>query len=481
MFPILPLTLLVLNILLAGCQGTVLVGTALSGVLGGRVMRWSKAWIYAVVSYAIGSFLLFVPRKSTAVLPEGVQALSKSLALLMSLLGIIFKTPVSPVAVHCEFKAFLYIFGFGISSALLSFLLLWTRKDSEEPMVFSMKFAPFLYAASISIPGSLFVFKLLQRFDANAAILYSIPASILALSAAIIYSLCRYFTIPWLKKKAFAKYPQELLEFANTGKERTGSVDELPVVNSAMIESSDEIDTVVVVQQAGLNLPQSVLNRLMHSPTRRDVESGSSKRGDTPAPPPTKKEQDRDVMYRQNERALMTLRSEELYSVGLMINVCLMMASTQIISSSWTEGLLSILAGCLGIPFSRAMAKHLGRDLMQIAPSSAMLMITASSIVCAIGTVSGLPVDTLTCMTFNFLGLALMLHFRPPLSSKGRRKSDQSTKVAPIVRWKRLAIVLLGGVMSMVIGVSAVTGLLIVWPSKTGGDAGLVQHQTKDA
>ena len=70
-------------------------------------------------------------------------------------------------------------------------------------------------------------------------------------------------------------------------------------MDSAVVESSDEIDTVAVVQQAGLNFPQSVLNRLMHSPTRRDVESGATKRADTPI----RKEQDRDVLYRQNERA----------------------------------------------------------------------------------------------------------------------------------------------------------------------------------
>ena len=116
-----------------------------------------------------------------------------------------------------------------------------------------------------------------------------------------------------------------------------------------------------------------------------------------------------------------------------------------------------------------------------MAPSSAMLMITASFIVSAIGTVSGLPVDALTCMTFNYLGLAIMLHFRPPLSSKDRRKSDQSTKVAPIVPVEQVGDSAVGWSHGYGNGVSAVTGLLIVWPSKTGGDAGLVQHQTKDA
>lgn len=475
----LKVALLVLNALLTGCQGTVLVGTTFSGVLGGRVMRWNRAWIYAVISYAIGSCLLLVPKETTDVLPLGARALSKALALFMSLLGIILKVPVSPAAIHCNFKESIWILGFGIASALFSFILLWTKKDAEEPMVFSMKFAPLLYAASISIPGSLFVFKVLQRLQASTTILYSVSVSILVLSVATIYPLCYYFLIPWFKKKAFTKYPQELLEFANTSKERTTPINELPVVDSAIFESSDEIDTVAVVQQAGLNLPQSVLNRLMHSPTRKDVESGGGKRGDTPVPP-TKKEHDRDELYRQNERALMTLRSEELYSMGLMISVCLMMASgTQISSDSWTEGLLSVLAGCLGIPFGRVMAKHLGRDLMPISPSSAMLMITASFIVCAIGTISGLPIDASTCMTFNLLGLALILHLRPPPSSKDRRRSDQSTKTISIVRWKSLGVALLGGIMSMVVGASAVTGLLIVWPNKTNVGVDLARQQMK--
>lgn len=472
--------LLALNVLLSGCQGTVFVGTAFSGVLGGRVMRWNKAWIYAVISYVIGSCILFVPKKTTDISPPGAQALSTLLALFMSLLGIIFRIPVSPAAIHGNLKESIYIFAFGISSTLFSLLLLWAKKDAEEPMAFSMKFAPLLYAASISMAGSLFVFKGLQRLQVSTATLYSVSASILVLSVAIIYPLCYYFIIPWFKKRAFAKYPQELLEFANTSKERTTPINELPIVDSAIFESSDEVDAVAVVRQAGLNLPKSVLDRLMHSPTRKDVESGGGKRGDTPVLP-TKKEHDRDVLYRQNERALMTLRSEELYSKGLIISACLMMANgTHISSNSWIEGLLSILAGCLGIPFGRAMAKHLGRDLMPISPSSAMLMITASFVVCAIGTISGLPIDASTCMTFNLLGLALLLHLRPPLSSKDRRRSDQSTKAAPMVRWKNLGIGLLGGTMSMVIGALAVKGLLIVWPNKTNVGAGLVQQQVED-
>ena len=168
------------------------------------------------------------------------------------------------------------------------------------------------------------------------------------------------------------------------------------------------------------------------------------------------------------------LRAEELYSTGLMITACLMMVNTRIRSNGWMEGFLGVLAGCLGILFGRAMAKHLGRDLMPVMPSSAMLMMSASFIVCAIGAVSGLPLDPSTCMAFNYLGLAIMLHFRPPPSPKDRRRSDQSLKVASVVKWKGLAVVLVSEVMSMIVGTSLFMGLLAAWPSRFSGIASSV-------
>lgn len=471
------IVLLALNILLNCCQGTVLVGTIFSGVLGSRVMRWNKAWLYALISHLISSSLLLAPKEAVDVSPVGPHLLSKSLSLIMSSLGIFFRMPVSPAAINGEFREATYILGFGVLSAFLSFLSLWVKGDPEEPMTCSMKFAPFLYVVSISIPGSLFVFKVLHRFQVNSVVLYSVSASLFVLLAVIVYPLCHYFAIPWFKKRAFAKYPQELLEFASIAKERLTSVNGLPIVDSAILESSDEIDAVTVVRQSGLNLPQSVLKKLMHSPPKRDVEAGGVKRGGDIQTPSSKKESDRDALYKQNERALMTLRSEELYSVGLMIAACLMLInSTQISSTGWIEGSLCVLGGSLGASLGGAMAKHLGRNLMQMTPSSAMLMIMASCITCAIGTVSGLPIDVSTCMTFNLLSLALTLHLRPPFSSRDRRKSDQTPKMTLIVHWKSLAMVMLVAVMSIVVGVSAATSLRILWPVKTSASADLVQQ-----
>ena len=99
------ITLLALNVLLTGCQGTVLVGTTLSGVLGGRVMRWSKARVYLPVSYAIGSCILLVSSGEAGALPESARIISKSLALLMSLVGILFRVPISPAAAYCNLKS----------------------------------------------------------------------------------------------------------------------------------------------------------------------------------------------------------------------------------------------------------------------------------------------------------------------------------------------------------------------------------------
>ena len=154
------------------------------------------------------------------------------------------------------FKEFLYILGFGHFKCLA---LLFITSGCKE----GSRGTDGLFHEVCSLPLCHFDLNILDHCLCSKYyndLMQMLPFYILVplrflSSAAIIYSLCYYFTIPWLKKKAFAKYPQELFEFANTGKDRNDQLMNCQLWIVSSMESSDEIDTVAVVQQAGLNFP----------------------------------------------------------------------------------------------------------------------------------------------------------------------------------------------------------------------------------
>lgn len=517
----------------AFARGAVLGGSAFGGLVGARIMRWKRAWIYAVGSALLGSLLLFKlnsgvvsePTVSTLAV-EGARLVSAGAALYFS---IPTSTSTSETLLRLLISVALFTASFVLS---LSMIYILYRVYEEEPLEHTVRVAPFRYAICLSIPITLCVLLFLRaHFPALPALHISIAAGLtLLIASSIIYPLAQYFVIPWLKRRAFSKYPQELLEFTTTltRGERAASLisDGGTAVDSSSSSSSGE-EEVIIRQQTGVVLPAAVLNRLAtHSPARRsDVEAAvalttpkrDQSRSPAVLPSPTtspttidlqgssgsrEQSRDRPSLSKQTERALNALRAEELYSLGVLLQACfLLVAASQhcyLNEDSYVIVGLSVMAMLGGVALlGGPVSKHVGRSLLTITPSSALMSDHAIALVLVVCTWIGYEGDFVACRLGSMLGLAVHRHrfcsahseeasAKQPSqqlpSSSHKKQQQQRRHRAESVRWGKLGVFLavffgtLFGIVGFAHGIERVLGNQLAAATTTSDSSNIVPN-----
>ena len=432
-----------------GCRGAASTASLLAPALGSKALSWRRGSKLTIVFLLIGALLLLSFSKEE----RATFDLSLFIESLISLVALFLGFPLPSRRSNLLFALLSFIVALLVALGLQISL----RKCSQEdPLVFAMRFCPYIYATGINLSLALLIF----RIQGNFAVAFIVAV----LTAISTWALCVYFGMPWLKRRAFVRYPPEFLDFfalptktlAGTTKTEEMITEEQDEVLGTVIYNQAEVDSEVgSTKQAasGIVLPASVMTRLKMitggSPQapkpdiENQMEAQARREPSIVHPTPS-------IHQQHQEWVLQGLRAEVLYGPGLAICALLMLASEAGGRlNDAREALAFIVTLLLGaIAMGGRLGRHLGRTFLPLAPSTAFCQQLATLPAVML---SGPCIASLGALCGSFISHCIAppphLSLRPMAPSEGSNASRLQARPP----WLPLAILVAGSFVGLLL------------------------------